>query len=203
MWYQLIQNLVAPGKPTDKTFTQLIKPVKDHHHLWLFSIAARKNFHKHTRKPEESVNDFVVELCKLLECCNFGDTLNQILLCGSNNHQLQGKVLAESDLTFDKSFHYCNSLAKQGTKLIESSSLTLQVTSAPCKFQKKSWQPKNHSSSYFRCGGNHTPTGCRFKDVTTVASRATSPKYATAGNMIRIANRSNFVGTEKALNSTT
>ena len=29
--YQLIQNLVAPGKPTDKTFSQIVTLVRDHH----------------------------------------------------------------------------------------------------------------------------------------------------------------------------
>ena len=29
--YQLIQNLVAPGKPTDKTFSQIVTLVHDHH----------------------------------------------------------------------------------------------------------------------------------------------------------------------------
>ena len=29
--YQLIRNLVAPGKPTDKTFNELVALVQDHH----------------------------------------------------------------------------------------------------------------------------------------------------------------------------
>ena len=31
--YQLIQNLVAPGKPTDKTISETVTPVRYHHQL--------------------------------------------------------------------------------------------------------------------------------------------------------------------------
>jgi hypothetical protein len=164
--YQLIRNLVSPDKPTDKTFAQLVKLVKDHHHPRPSSIVARKNFHERTRKTEESVSDFVAELRKLSEHCDFGDTLNKMLLdrlvCGCNDRRLQGKLLSETALTFDKAFTLATAYesAERGTKQIETPSPTLQVTSAPRKFQKKSQRPKNHSSSCFRCGGNHTPTSC-------------------------------------------
>ena len=79
--YQLIRNLIAPDKPTDKTFAQLVKLVKDHHpHPRPSSIVARKNFHERTCIPEESVSDFVAELCKLSEYCEFGNKRSWIYL---------------------------------------------------------------------------------------------------------------------------
>ena len=99
------------------------------------------------------------------KCCLFY-FMHVSLVCGCNDCRLQGKLLAESDLTFDKAFTLATAYesAVQGTKQIESSSPTLQVVSAPHKFQK-SHRPKNPSSSCFRCGGTHTPTGCRFKEI--------------------------------------
>ena len=77
--YQLIHNLFAPAKPTNKTYKDIITLVKDHHHPTPSSIVARKNFHSRVRKADESINDFIADLRKLSEHCDFGATLNQIL----------------------------------------------------------------------------------------------------------------------------
>ena len=42
--YQQIQNLVAPGKPTDKSFTEIVALVKDHHQPHPSTIVQRYNF---------------------------------------------------------------------------------------------------------------------------------------------------------------
>ena len=42
--YQLIRNLLAPEKPSTKSFAQLVKLVKDHHHPTPSAVVQRKNF---------------------------------------------------------------------------------------------------------------------------------------------------------------
>ena len=77
--YQLIRNLVAPKKPTKKTFDEIITLVKDHHQPCLSTIVQRFNFHMQMQKPSETISDFVAQLHKLSEYCEFGDTLEDML----------------------------------------------------------------------------------------------------------------------------
>ena len=43
--YQLIRNLVAPKKPTEKNFDEIVTLVKDHHQPRPSTIVQRFNFH--------------------------------------------------------------------------------------------------------------------------------------------------------------
>ena len=77
--YQLIRNLVAPGKPTDKTFTEIVALVKDHHQPRPSTIVQRYNFHTRNQKARESISEYVAQLRKLSEFCEFNDTLADML----------------------------------------------------------------------------------------------------------------------------
>ena len=77
--YQLIRNLVTPGKPTDKSFTDIVALVRDHHQPCPSSIMQRFNFHTRTQKPGEKISEFVAQLRKLSEHCEFGETLEDML----------------------------------------------------------------------------------------------------------------------------
>lgn len=82
--------------------------VKDHHQPRPSTIVQRFNFHTRTQKPGETISDFVAQLRKLSEYCEFGNTLEDMLrdrlVCGCKDHRLQCKLLAEADLSFDKAF---------------------------------------------------------------------------------------------------
>ena len=97
--YQLIRNLVAPGKPTDKTFSQIVLLVQDHHQPHPSNIIQRYNFHTCNQKAGESISEYVVQPRKLSEYCDFKDTLadmlSDCLVCGCKDKRLQCKLLVE------------------------------------------------------------------------------------------------------------
>eukprot|EP00731_Ephydatia_muelleri_P002767 Em0001g2767a len=72
------------------------------------SIVQRFKFFCRSQQDSESVSQFVAELRKLSEFCEFGDTLDVMLrdrlVCGVRNQKLQQRLLAESNLTFTKAF---------------------------------------------------------------------------------------------------
>ena len=72
--YQLFWNLVTP----QKTYTELVQLVKDHHVPKPPAIASRKEFHTWNRRPDKSISKFVAALRKLTENCDFGDTINKL-----------------------------------------------------------------------------------------------------------------------------
>lgn len=53
--YQLIRNLVAPAKPVDKSFSELVTLVKDHHTPPPSVTVQRFNFNSHSQKDGETV----------------------------------------------------------------------------------------------------------------------------------------------------
>ena len=52
--YQLMRNLSAPAKPTEKSFAELVKLVLDHHQPPPSKIVQRFKFHTRVQKPEET-----------------------------------------------------------------------------------------------------------------------------------------------------
>ena len=74
--YQLIRNLVAPGKTTGSTLRQLVELVQAHYCPKPSAIVQHFTFNMH--KEGETVAEFVVELRWLTEYCEFGTTLDDM-----------------------------------------------------------------------------------------------------------------------------
>ena len=64
--YQLIRNLLAPAKPSSKTYKQLVTLVQDHKHPKPSIIVQRFTFHTRYKREGEQVADFVADLRKCL-----------------------------------------------------------------------------------------------------------------------------------------
>ena len=124
---------MAPGKPTDKSFTDIVSLVKDHHQPRPSTIVQHYNFHTRNQKAGESISEYVAQLRKLSEFCDFNDTLADMLrdrlVCGCRDRRLQCKLLAEKDLTFDQALTIAKALetAEKETKDLQESSNTVPV----------------------------------------------------------------------------
>ena len=176
--YQLLRNLVAPGKPTDKSFTQIVELVRDHHQPRPSTIVQRFNFHTRSQKPGEKISEFVAQLRKLSEHCSFGeglqDMLRDRLVCGCKDYRLQCKLLAETDLTFEKAFKIAKAAetaekeardlhdtpAAQPVHVIKGTRSNKHAQRAQTLPQGKSVLP-----ICYRCGAKHKATECRFKEA--------------------------------------
>jgi len=55
----LLRSLVAPSKPGEKSFAELITTLSNHFQPTPSPIVERFKFHSRSRKPGESVADFV------------------------------------------------------------------------------------------------------------------------------------------------
>ena len=60
--YQLIRNLVAPGKPTEQSFADLVKLVKGHYQPTPSVIVQGFKFNSRTQLQGESIATFIAEL---------------------------------------------------------------------------------------------------------------------------------------------
>ena len=188
---RLYRNLVSPGKPTDKSFDEI---VKDHLNPTPSVTFQRYSFNTRKQKEGESIAAFVADLRCLSEHCNFVTTLDDMLrdqlLCGVCDKRVQQKLLAEKALTFQKAFE-----TAQGLEIAEWNSKELQAGQSPQKPESilvmhatdnRSPTPSARSQgACYRCGGNnHHPSKCQFKlkrlNVTSAKRRGILEESVTA-----------------------
>ena len=91
--FKLLTNLITPAKPGDKTYTELVEVLTDYFIPKQSEIVQRSKFYSHLRKPGENMLSYVPELHTLAELCNFGLTLDVMILnrliCGVNDDSIQ------------------------------------------------------------------------------------------------------------------
>ena len=100
--YKLLRSL-SNNNPRDETFVQLGELLKKHLSPRPNVIAQRFKFFKRDRLPNENIAQYLAELRKLSEFCEFEDKLDEQLrdklVCGCNNERIQQKLLTIKDLT--------------------------------------------------------------------------------------------------------
>ena len=88
-------------------------------------IAQRFTFNKQVQHEGETAAEFVAELQKLSEQCQFRASLDEMLrdrlVCGVKDGRLQWCLLAEPDLTFRKAYKLCQAseLAKKNAEKLQ------------------------------------------------------------------------------------
>ena len=106
--YQLIRNLASPTKPAEKSYDDLVKLISDHLHPTPTIACQRYNFNTRKQKEGESIAEYVAELRRIAEHCNYDAMLEEMLrdklMCGVRDRRMRQKLLAEKDLTFKKAF---------------------------------------------------------------------------------------------------
>ena len=104
--YSLLRNLVAPVKPSDKSYDELLRVMNEHQNPKPSVIMERYKFNKSDRQPGESISFYVTELKRLSKHCDFDVTLEDMisdrLVCGVRSPKIQQRLLAETDLRFDR-----------------------------------------------------------------------------------------------------
>ena len=77
--YKVLQSLLAPIKPSEKAYGDLVAKLSQHFSPTPSEIVQRFKFHSRFRKAGESVATYVSELRSFAEFCNFGETLEVML----------------------------------------------------------------------------------------------------------------------------
>ena len=84
--YILLRDLVAPTKPSEKSFAQLKELLKKHYEPTRIVIAERFCFHRRSQQSGESIAQCMAELRKLATLCEFAGYLEEALrnrfVCG-------------------------------------------------------------------------------------------------------------------------
>lgn len=112
--YKLMCNLLAPDKPGDKSFNDLVTLLKQHYNPIPSEVAQRFKFNNRIQQQEESIAEFVQKLRGLSVQCNFENHLEKMirdrLVAGLRDKEVQLRLLAEPDLTLDSAFKLASGL---------------------------------------------------------------------------------------------
>lgn len=166
--YSLIRNLCMPQTPGHQSYEELNELVKNHLRPKPIIIAERFKYHLQRQKEGETVGDFLAELKKLSEPCEFGAFLNEALrdrfVCGLRATAIQKKLLAERDLTLQRAYEIA-----AGMEAADKQSAELrQVAEVTSKVQKMKMYDRKQSigTECFRCGkSGHAPDRCFYRNV--------------------------------------
>ena len=130
-------------------------------------IAERFVFNMWNRKLGESISQYMAELRRLSQYCEYGDSLECILqdrlVCGVNHDRTQQRLLSEgATLTLQKAMDVSLSLEsaiKQSAIMQNESNAAESVSKTDTKTS-----PKNQYGKCYRCAGQHNPKVCPFID---------------------------------------
>ena len=73
--FELIQNLLAPVDPKDKSYDELVTLLENHYKPKPSEIVQRYHFNCRDQKEGENISTYVSELRKLSQHCNYGTSL--------------------------------------------------------------------------------------------------------------------------------
>lgn len=183
--YKLIRSL-AQNQPSSKSYDELKKLMTDHLQPKPNEIAQRYMFYKRNRREDESIKDYVAELRKLSEHCNFGEKLNESirdkLVCGLNKEKIQQKLLATQDLDLQTAIYTAIAMeaAAESAKELHGGISSFGGNSSGAVYRVGNEKGNNNIGSTggddrgsvyalrkecFRCGSNrHLADGCPFKN---------------------------------------
>ena len=168
--YETLRSLLAPARPRDKSFDELLGVLKKHFDPKPLVIAECFRFYQRSQKSDESVADFVADLRRLCIKCEFGDFLNQALrdrfVCGLKTNAIQKKLLTEADLTMQKAQEIAQSMESADKS---SNDLRGDATSRPTVSDTVDIatlvKEKEKAKTCYRCGRRHDAKVFKFKEA--------------------------------------
>ena len=112
--YELLRNLVAPGKPADLKYQELVEILGKHFNPTPLLIAERFYFHNRNQNEDEEAADYTAVLKKYAERCQFDSFFKQALrdrfVCGLRNRAIQINLLTGKDLTWKMAVDIANAM---------------------------------------------------------------------------------------------
>lgn len=162
--YGLIRNLTSPNKPADKTYAELKTLIAQHLKPKPLAIAERFRFYQRNQGKQETVSQYIAELRKLSEFCEFGEFLNQALrdrlVCGLSSVGTQRKLLAEDKLDLKKAMDVAISM-----ELAETEARKLKADVQDVHEPEPIHKVTVRNKPCYRCGKtNHIPDKCFYQN---------------------------------------
>ena len=175
--YKLIKTLLAPVKPGEKTFAELVKLVQEHECPKPSPIVQRFKFNSRKQVEGEAVSEYVADLRRIAEFCDYGDKLEEMLrdriVCGIGDIRTQRRLLSQADLDFKtalKTAQAMETAAKHSQDLQQAVKTNVgenvnKLAPAPRNF-KKPYNFNELRGRCYRCGAReHRAHECKHSET--------------------------------------
>ena len=158
--YRQLKDLTAPTKPSEMKFEDICTRLSNYYNPKKTTLATRYNFYRRNQKDNESITDYVSNLKKLAQDCNFGtfrDTaIRDIFVCGLKSKATQRRLFAkeESEITLEK---------------VEKIALSMEMAdreTEELREERSSVKKVEHMNCYCCGGRNHIKKDCKYRSYT-------------------------------------
>ncbi len=184
--FKLISSLLAPKKPKEATYDEIVKLLETHFTPAKSIIVSRFTFNTRSRRQGESVSNYIAALRELAQDCNFQD-LNEMLrdrlVCGINDNRMQKSMLAQGDkldfkkakelaLSLELADNNAQTLTQTGHNHVDSVTFKQRNQNRPKSSNRKPQskgsyhantggnKPKHNVGLCGNCGQSHPPKSC-------------------------------------------
>ena len=164
--YSLLRDLVSPEKPAQKKYFELVEVLKTHFKPKPIMIAERFKFQQRVQKPDEYVTEYLAQLRKMTEYCEFKDYLEQALrdrfVSGIKSAAIQRKLLSQEGLDLAKALSIAQSMEAaeaQSSQLRQVTGFSSQplgekeVHAVTTAGKRKGSHEKGQRKPCYQCGG--------------------------------------------------
>lgn len=186
--FSVLRDIIVPVKLQDIEYKELIKKANEHFQPQPSEIVERFKFQKRMRRAGESISDFIRDLRRLSEYCNFGSTLEDRLrdqvVFGIQEDRIQQKLLDTRNLTLTNAMDIAFSIesATAGVKSLHMTDFENRVNkvqgSSPEEWKMK-WKQKHPNTAEwvtsrqkfapgkqcYRCLKQHDSRACPYKNA--------------------------------------
>ena len=167
----MFKSLAAPTVFTSASYENLKHLMSKHKNPKPNPTAERFKFNIRNRAHSETISEYMAELQRLTQCCDYGTVLNDMLRdrlgCGVNHSQIQQKLLRErSSLTLEKAQSIAISVEaaiKQSLLINNHQQLSQKFNELQKSVLKVNSEQKSEKLCY-RCDGYHKLEICLFKE---------------------------------------
>lgn len=172
----MLSGRCAPRKVSELTYKEVVTTSEDFYVPPPNERAESFKFYHRVQKEEESAQEFIVQLRRLADKCNFGTMLDRMIrdkiVCGIRDMDVQKLLLAQPKLTLEEteSIVRAAETAAQDVKEIKQSESAetpelnkLTENVQKFKFEEMERRSRRQTNSCERCGSStHATEACGF-----------------------------------------
>ncbi|XP_070385300.1 uncharacterized protein [Dermacentor albipictus] len=163
---QILAGRVAPKKPNSLEYEDVVKVLDEFFDPKRHEITESFRFFNRCQLDGESVQEFITEIRRIADNCNFGTMLDRMLrdriVCGIRSSALQKQLLTKKDLSVEEA----ETMALSAEAADKDANKMATDTSAVLKIKAQSASTKEVLAECGRCGSiKHNSNACRWSNA--------------------------------------
>lgn len=163
---QILAGRVAPKKPNSLEYEDVVKVLDEFFDPKRHEITESFRFFNRCQLDGESVQEFITEIRRIADNCNFGTMLDRMLrdriVCGIRSSALQKQLLTKKDLSVEDA----ETMALSAEAADKDANKMAADASAVLKIKAQSTSTKEVPVECGRCGSiKHNSNACRWSNA--------------------------------------